>query len=94
VTNQGYEYNLVLIAAVISLAETGPGSPSVDSAIGAKWHGPAWAFRALLVGILGAIGAHIIAEIAPAPEPAPAEATAESNGGAAPQAEAESAQSA
>jgi putative oxidoreductase len=94
VTNQGYEYNLVLIAAVISLAETGPGSPSVDSAIGAKWRGPAWAFRALLVGILGAIGAHIIAEIAPAPEPAPAEATAESNGGGAAQAEAESAQSA
>ena len=92
VTNQGYEYNLVLIAAVIALAETGPGSPSIDSAIGAKWHGPAWAFRALVAGILGAIGAHIIAESAPAPEPAPDEAAAESNGGAA--AQAESAQSA
>src|ERR1700745_3209914 len=40
VTNQGYEYNLVLIAAVLALAETGPGSPSIDSAIGAKWTGP------------------------------------------------------
>jgi putative oxidoreductase len=92
VTNQGYEYNLVLIAAVIALAETGPGSPSIDSAIGAKWHGPKWALRALVAGILGAIGAHIIAESAPAPEPVPDEAAAESNGGAA--AQAESAQSA
>ena len=31
-TNGGYEYNAVLIAAVLALAETGPGSPSVDSA--------------------------------------------------------------
>ncbi len=95
VSNQGYEYNLVLIAAVIALAETGPGSPSIDSAIGAKWHGPGWALRALVAGILGAIGAHIIAERAPAPEPTPAETTAESNGGgAAPAESAESAQSA
>src|SRR5947209_11633007 len=40
VTNQGYEYNLVLIAAVLSLAETGPGSPSLDSAIASDWRGP------------------------------------------------------
>ena len=92
VTNQGYEYNLVLIAAVIALAETGPGSPSVDSAIGAKWNGPAWALRSLVAGILGAIGAHIIAERVPAPEPVPAEAPAESNG--ADTAEAEATQSA
>ena len=30
VTNGGYEYNVVLIAAVLALTETGPGSPSVD----------------------------------------------------------------
>jgi len=80
VSNQGYEYNLVLIAAVLALTETGPGSPSVDAAIGAKWHGPTWALRALVAGIVGAVGAHIIAERAPAPEPAPAEATADANG--------------
>jgi putative oxidoreductase len=71
VTNQGYEYNLVLIAATLALTETGPGSPSIDDAVGAKWHGPKWAFRSLALGIIGAIGAHIVAESAPAPEPAP-----------------------
>jgi putative oxidoreductase len=69
VTNQGYEYNLVLIAAALSLAETGPGSPSIDDAIGAKWHGPKWAFLSALGGVIGAVGAHIVAENGPAPEP-------------------------
>ena len=49
-SNQGYEYNLVLIAAVLALAETGPGSPSVDSALGNEMHGPKWAFLALAAG--------------------------------------------
>jgi putative oxidoreductase len=71
VADQGYEYNLVLIAVTLALAETGPGSPSVDDAIGAPWHGPKWAVRSLVLGILGAVGAHIVAERAPAPEPAP-----------------------
>jgi len=73
-TDQGYEYNLVLIAAVLALAETGPGSPSVDTARGSKMYGPGWAAVALLLGIIGAAGAHAVAEAAPAPDPAPAEA--------------------
>jgi putative oxidoreductase len=85
VTDQGYEYNLVLIAVALALAETGPGSPSIDDAIGAKWNGPKWAVRSLVLGIIGAIGAHIVAESAPAPEPAPA---AEAEAVAEPQAEA------
>ena len=40
VTNGGYEYNVVLIAAVLALAETGPGSPSVDVARGSEAYGP------------------------------------------------------
>ena len=72
VANQGYEYNLVLIAVALALAETGPGSPSIDEAIGAPWHGPKWAVRALVLGIIGAVGAHIVAENGPAPEPTPA----------------------
>jgi putative oxidoreductase len=86
VTDQGYEYNLVLIAVALALAETGPGSPSIDDAIGAKWHGPKWAFRALVLGIAGAVGAHLVAESAPAPEPQP-EAPA-TDAAAEPQAEA------
>jgi putative oxidoreductase len=70
-TNQGYEYNLVLIAAALALAETGPGSPSVDAARGSDMHGPKWAALALLLGALGAGGAHAVAAAGPAPEPAP-----------------------
>jgi putative oxidoreductase len=68
-TNQGYEYNVVLIAAVLALAETGPGSPSVDAARGVEKSGSKWALLALLLGVLGAEGAHAAAEAAPAPEP-------------------------
>ncbi|MFZ0388504.1 MAG: DoxX family protein [Solirubrobacteraceae bacterium] len=71
VTDQGYEYNLVLIAAALALAETGPGTPSVDSALGIKRSGSKWALLALLLGALGAAGAHFAAEAAPAPEPQP-----------------------
>ncbi len=77
VTNQGYEYNLVLIAAVLALAETGPGSPSIDAARGANTHGTKWALIALALGVIGAAGAHAAAEAAPAPEPAPEPAAPE-----------------
>ena len=69
VTDQGYEYNLVLIAAALALAETGPGSPSVDGALGIERSGTKWALLALLLGVLGAEGAHYAAEAADEPEP-------------------------
>ncbi len=65
----GYEYNVVLIAAVLALAETGPGSPSVDAALGIEKHGARWAALALALGLLGAAAAHAAAELAPVPEP-------------------------
>jgi putative oxidoreductase len=71
VSDQGYEYNLVLIAAAAALAETGPGSPSVDDALGIEMHGPKWAALSLVLGALGAIGAKAVADAAPAPEPQP-----------------------
>jgi putative oxidoreductase len=74
-TDGGYEYNVVLIAAALALAETGPGSPSIDSARGSTAYGPKWAVLALLLGVLGAAGTHAVAEAAPAPaaeEAAPA----------------------
>jgi putative oxidoreductase len=76
VTDQGYEYNLVLIAACAALAETGPGSPSVDDAIGSDLYGPKWAALALVLGALGAAGAHKVAEAGPAPESVPESAPA------------------
>ena len=75
VTNGGYEYNLVLIAAVLTIAETGPG-PLSSTARSAS-SGPArWALAALAAGIVGYAGARLVnaaeTEVAEAP-PAPAE---------------------
>ncbi len=66
-TNGGYEYNLVLIAAVLALAEVGPGALSLDGALGNERHGPHWAVLALIAGALGSIGAHLAAAAHPAP---------------------------
>jgi putative oxidoreductase len=53
VTKGGYEYNLVLIAVAVALAGVGPGTWSLDHALG--WHlaGTDWAIGALLAGLLG-----------------------------------------
>jgi putative oxidoreductase len=53
-TEGGYEYNLVLIGAVNSLVEAGPGTPSVDGALGIRWCGPLWALASLGGGLAGA----------------------------------------
>jgi putative oxidoreductase len=52
-TDGGYEYNLALIAAVAALVECGPGSPSVDRALGIETSGSAWALASLAVGAAG-----------------------------------------
>lgn len=57
VTDSGYEYNLVLMAAAFVIA-AGPGAWSIDRAIGLdEVHGSAFALGALGLGILGGIGA-------------------------------------
>jgi putative oxidoreductase len=77
VSNGGYEYNVVLIAAALALAEVGPGPLSIDSALGDKLHGPGWALAALAGGVAGATGAHLYAESQSSQVPQAAEATAE-----------------
>jgi len=69
VTKGGWEYNAVLIAAVASLVDHGPGSPSVDAKLFPKLRGPVWA--ALAVGS-GVAGSYLVTEKlnAPAPEEA------------------------
>lgn len=52
--NGGWEYNAVLIAAVVALAETGPGDLSLDHALGTERSGPAWALGALATGVAAA----------------------------------------
>jgi len=69
VTSGGYEYNLVLIAAVLALVETGPGALSLDAARGHERKGTVWALVALAVGGIGAAAAKFAAAPAPAPEP-------------------------
>ena len=71
VTNGGFEYNAVLIAAAIALAEVGPGPISLDHALGHEWYGPGWAAAALAAGALGAAGAHAYVARQPTPPPAP-----------------------
>ncbi len=75
-TNGGYEYNLVLIAAALALAEVGPGALSLDAARGRERSGSGWALAALVTGALGAIGSYAIA----AAQPAPAQTGAEEAG--------------
>jgi len=45
-----YEYNLVLIAALLALVDGGPGELSVDRALGIHDTGPLWALAALAAG--------------------------------------------
>jgi putative oxidoreductase len=51
VTNGGYEYNLALMAAMVALADLGPGDVSVDRALGTEVSGPLVATLALVGGI-------------------------------------------
>ena len=52
-TAGGYEYNLVLIAAVAALVECGPGTPSIDRALGIEAKGSRWALASLAAGAAG-----------------------------------------
>lgn len=65
VTNGGFEYNVVLIAAVLALVEAGPGPASVDALLGAELDGTGWTIAALGAGVAGAVGAHRAAGAAP-----------------------------
>jgi putative oxidoreductase len=68
ITDGGYEYNLTLIAALLIIVDGGPGSPSLDSALGLDDTGPGWAIAALAAGAAGSTLA-IIAGRKAAPQP-------------------------
>jgi putative oxidoreductase len=78
ITNGGYEYNLVMIAAALTIAEAGPGPLSIDAALGKERSGPGVALAALTLGVAGAVGGHLAAESAAPPAPAEEQAPAES----------------
>jgi putative oxidoreductase len=67
VSGGGYEYNLVLIAALTALAEHGPGRPSLD---GDRFGGPFWALASLGTGLAGSyLATSPVANTEPAGEP-------------------------
>jgi putative oxidoreductase len=49
----GFEYNLVLLAAVFGLTENGPGRWSIDAPLGRERWGTGWAMAALAAGAAG-----------------------------------------
>lgn len=53
VTGGGYEYNLVLAAAALAIAFTGPGALSLDAALGVSLSGALWGAGALVAGLAG-----------------------------------------
>jgi putative oxidoreductase len=66
VTEGGYEYNVVLIAAAAALADAGPGPVSLDRVLGTERSGPLWALAALGAGLAGP---RILERLAPPPTP-------------------------
>jgi putative oxidoreductase len=48
----GFEYSLVLAAAALAVAFTGPGAFSIDGALGISREGASWGFAALGAGLL------------------------------------------
>lgn len=68
----GWEYNAVIMAVVFALADTGPGTFSLDAALDQDLHGPGWACASLAAGIAG--GELIVRAGASTPEPQPDQA--------------------
>jgi putative oxidoreductase len=83
VTNGGYEYNAVLIAAALALAEAGPGPLSLEGALGRERSGPRWALAALTAGALGAAAAKLAADSQPEPIQDPDEGSSGAHEGSA-----------
>jgi putative oxidoreductase len=52
-TQGGYEYNVALIAAVMALVDSGPGSLSIDRTLGIEARGARWTLAALAAGAAG-----------------------------------------
>jgi putative oxidoreductase len=80
VWNEGFkpatgEHEVLLAAAALALTETGPGAPSLDSALGIERRGSAWTLAALGAGAAGS--ALAIAMARRQPEAAPAEPAGE-----------------
>jgi putative oxidoreductase len=83
VSDGGYEYNLVLLAAAFAVTERGPGRWSLDEKLGSVRSGPGWALAQLAAGAIGSAAAVAIGERGPSADPASADgASAQGHNGA------------
>lgn len=73
----GFEYNAVLIAAAVALAEVGPGPISLDALRGKERVGTKWALLTLALGAAGAAASHLLSEANAAPADGPVEPIAQ-----------------
>jgi putative oxidoreductase len=64
VTEGGFEYNLVLVAAAFAVAAIGAGEWSLDNALGLDVAGAGWALAALAAGLLGGVVAIAVGRFA------------------------------
>jgi putative oxidoreductase len=55
VANGGYEFNLALAAAAVSVAFSGPGALSIDALLGYAFAGNLWGVGAIVVAVTGAL---------------------------------------
>jgi putative oxidoreductase len=76
----GFEYNAVLVAALLGLVEAGPGPLSIDSALGSRRPGTRWALAALTAGTLGSFAATMVGKVAGEQQAPPQETTPEAEG--------------
>src|SRR6202035_4015158 len=61
----GYEYNLVMLAAVFAVTDLGPGQWSLDEALGIRRSGPGWAIAPLAAAAGGSAAVLAFAERQP-----------------------------
>jgi putative oxidoreductase len=73
--NGGYEYNLTIIAALLLIADAGPGPISVDAAFGIEESGPGVALAAAAAGVIGSTVTLAAAKAAHAKQNASPEST-------------------
>jgi len=77
----GYEYNAVLVAALVALAAEGPGPLSLDRALGTERTGARWGLAALVAGVLGSTLVVELGRRGTEPEHEGRDATVQGDGG-------------
>jgi putative oxidoreductase len=70
-TEPGYEYNVVLVAALFALTATGTREVSLAHVHDLELAGTGWALGALAAGILGGLGAVLSGRLAARPHSGP-----------------------